>query len=64
MSSMKIIDYNRRAAVAYARRWAFARNPKYYNFDKLGGDCTNFASQCIYGGNELYSRIRLVLHNG
>ncbi|MCI8368354.1 MAG: amidase domain-containing protein [Clostridia bacterium] len=50
MSSMKIIDYNRRAAVAYARRWAFARNPKYYNFDKLGGDCTNFASQCIYAG--------------
>ena len=42
--------YNRRQAVLYARRWAYARNPKYYNFDDLGGDCTNFASQCIYSG--------------
>ncbi|MDE6373329.1 MAG: amidase domain-containing protein, partial [Clostridia bacterium] len=41
---------DRRAAVAYARRWAFSRNPSYYNFDKLGGDCTNFASQCVFAG--------------
>ncbi len=36
------------AGVAYARRWAFSRNPAYYNFDRLGGDCTNFVSQCIF----------------
>ena len=30
-------------------KWATRRNPKYYNFDKLGGDCTNFISQCIRG---------------
>lgn len=42
--------YDRAAAVAYAHRWAYARNPVYYNYDKLGGDCTNFASQCIYAG--------------
>ena len=47
---MKEISYNRNAAVAYARRWALDRNPAYYNFDKLGGDCTNFTSQCIYAG--------------
>ena len=47
---MKIIEYDRRAAVAYARRWAYSRNPNYYNFDKLGGDCTNFASQCVFAG--------------
>ena len=35
----------------YARRWALSRNPAYYNFDDLGGDCTNFASQCIYAGS-------------
>ncbi len=34
----------------YARRWAFGRNPAYYNFDNLGGDCTNFASQCLFAG--------------
>lgn len=47
---MKQIPYNRNAAVSYARRWAMSRNPFYYNFDKIGGDCTNFASQCIYAG--------------
>lgn len=44
------IPYDRAAVVRYARRWAYRRNPAYYNFDDLGGDCTNFASQCIYAG--------------
>ncbi len=47
---MRIISYNRFDAVAYARRWAYARNPEFYDFSDLGGDCTNFASQCIYAG--------------
>ena len=47
---MIIIPYNREAAVSYAKKWAFSRNPDYYNFNNLGGDCTNFASQCIYAG--------------
>jgi hypothetical protein len=42
--------YDRAAATAYAREWALGRNPAYYNFDDLGGDCTNFASQCLYAG--------------
>lgn len=47
---MREIPYDRNAAVAYARTWAFERNPAYYNFEKIGGDCTNFASQSIYAG--------------
>ena len=47
---MHEIPYNRDAAVAYARQWALSRNPKYYNFENIGGDCTNFASQCIFAG--------------
>lgn len=47
---MREIPYNRFAAVAYARAWATSRNPAYYNFEEIGGDCTNFASQCIYAG--------------
>ena len=47
---MREIPYDRTAAVAYTRRWALGRNPAYYNFEKIGGDCTNFASQCIYAG--------------
>ena len=43
-------EYERTRALLYARRWAFARNPQYYNFDMLGGDCTNFASQCLFAG--------------
>ena len=46
----EIIPYNRRAAVRYAHRWAFSRNPKFYDYEELGGDCTNFASQCLYAG--------------
>ena len=47
---MRRIAYNRNAAVEYARRWAYSRNPNYYNFDDVGGDCTSFASQCLYAG--------------
>lgn len=48
--SMTVKPYDRNAAVAYAKRWAYSRNPKYYDFSRIGGDCTNFASQCIYAG--------------
>ena len=46
----EIIPYDREAAVRYAHRWAFDRNPNFYNYDGLGGDCTNYASQCLYAG--------------
>lgn len=47
---MKIKEYDRAAALAYARKWALGRNPAYYDFSRIGGDCTNFASQCIFAG--------------
>ena len=25
-------------------------NPEYYNFNSVGGDCTNYVSQCLYAG--------------
>jgi len=50
---MRILEYDREKAVAYAREWAFKRNPAYYNFDQLGGDCTNFASQCLFAGADV-----------
>ena len=43
--------YYREEAVSYAREWAFSRNPAYYTFDDIGGDCTNFVSQCLYAGS-------------
>ena len=43
-------DYRREDAVDYARRWAYGRNPAYYDYSALGGDCTNFVSQCVYAG--------------
>ena len=46
----RLLPYRRRDAVDYAHVWAYGRNPAYYDYDKLGGDCTNFASQCIYAG--------------
>lgn len=44
------IPYNREKAVSYAKEWAMSRNPEYYNFNGMGGDCTNFASQCVFAG--------------
>lgn len=50
MSRYSVRSYNREAALAYAKKWSFSRNPAYYDFSKIGGDCTNFISQCIYEG--------------
>ncbi len=50
---MRELGYNREAAVAYARRWALDRNPVYYDFEDIGGDCTGFVSQCVYAGAQV-----------
>ena len=44
------IPYDRKAAVWYAHRWAFQRNPRFFDYEEIGGDCTNFASQCLFAG--------------
>ena len=47
---MTLTPYRADAAVRYAHRWAFDRNPRFYDYSLLGGDCTNFASQCLFAG--------------
>lgn len=42
--------YNRQEAVQYASRYAYDYNENYYNYKNIGGDCTNFASQCLFAG--------------
>ena len=44
------MPYQRAKAVECAHRWAFGRNPLYGDFSRMGGDCTNFISQCIHAG--------------
>lgn len=44
------MPYYRDLAVSYAHQWAFRRNPRYLDFSNLGGDCTNFISQCLLAG--------------
>lgn len=46
------MEYNREDAVAYARKYALSRNPNFYNFDTIGGDCSNFISQCLLAGSK------------
>ncbi len=46
----KTKPYNREEAIKYATRWALGRNPRFYDYTSLGGDCTNFASQVIFSG--------------
>ncbi|MBQ2985503.1 MAG: amidase domain-containing protein [Clostridia bacterium] len=48
---MRVVEYDRTAAVNYAEQWAFGRNAAYYDFSDLGGDCTSYVSQCLYAGS-------------
>lgn len=44
-------EYDRTHAQEYALRWALDRNPLFTDFAEIGGDCTNFISQCILAGS-------------
>ena len=56
--------YNRTSAFNYAKKWALARNPKYYNFDNVGGDCTSFVSQCLFAGSKKMNYNNWYYNNG
>lgn len=43
--------YEREKALLYAERYAFSQNPIFGNFRGIGGNCTNFVSQCVYAGS-------------
>ena len=49
---MPILPYKRDFAVTYAHTWAPHRNPTFTDYDKMGGDCTNFASQVLLAGGD------------
>ena len=51
MKSLIQFPYDRSAAVNYAAKWALRRNPRFYDFENIGGDCTNFTSQCLLAGS-------------
>lgn len=43
--------YNREKAVTYAKKYALIpHSPPWGNYEKMGGDCTNFVSQCLFAG--------------
>ncbi|MCL1859813.1 MAG: amidase domain-containing protein [Oscillospiraceae bacterium] len=50
ISNPGIIPFDRDKAIEYARRWVLDRNPDYYDFDDIGGDCTNYISQILLAG--------------
>ncbi len=42
--------YDTEKAVAYAEKYALSYNPLFFSYKGLGGDCQNFASQCVWAG--------------
>lgn len=42
--------YDGNAAAQYAKTWYNSANSTYNDYHGRGGDCTNFASQCVYAG--------------
>ena len=55
---MREFSYNRQKAIEYADNWAFSRNPRYFDFENFGGDCTNFISQCLFAGTGIMNYTR------
>lgn len=49
-SLRRLSGYSPSRAVSYAHRWVNSFSSEYRNFDKVGGDCTNFVSQCLVAG--------------
>ena len=47
---LSVFEYDRARAVEYAKRWALSRNPIFFDFAGVGGDCTNFVSQALLAG--------------
>ena len=45
-----IKQYDRQSAIEYAQKWALSSNPNFYHFGGIGGDCTNYISQCLLAG--------------
>lgn len=45
-----IKNYLRDKAFLYSQKYALSPNRNYYFFGGIGGDCTNFISQCVYAG--------------
>ena len=48
---LEFVPFDREAAVRYAHRWAYQRNPEYYDYENLGGNCTAFASAATFAGS-------------
>ena len=44
-------DYDRMKAVLYAEKYAFSQNALFGDFRDIGGNCTNFVSQCVFAGS-------------
>ena len=48
---LTVREYRRDLAVRYARRYAMGQNRLFGDFSAIGGNCTNFVSQCLYAGS-------------
>ena len=44
-------EYDRMKAVLYAEKYALSQNALFGDFRDIGGNCTNFVSQCIFAGS-------------
>lgn len=49
-SSNLASEYNPFETIKYARKFALAYNKDYRSFKDMGGDCTNYVSQCLHFG--------------
>lgn len=59
-SSLSFTSYDANSAASYAATYALDYNANFRSYNGNGGDCQNFASQCLwygFGGNNISSNI-------
>jgi len=49
--------YDGNAAQSYAYKYVLSPNSSYVNFESMGGNCTNFTSQCLKAGGISFDKI-------
>ena len=55
-TSFRYSAYNREAARNYALQYVLSPSASYVNFETMGGNCTNFTSQCLKAGGIVQDR--------
>lgn len=50
LNMLTLKKYDRTKASLYAQKYALTKNAEYFDYTNIGGNCTNYCSQCLFAG--------------